>query len=252
MFFVLSKLLYFLLVPYHWVLLLALLWWRLRPGRWKTRVGWAAISIGLLFSNGYLYGLVLQAWQPPVQPQQHSRVYPVGILLGGITYADTTNQRYFGTTADRFIQAALLYHGGTIRQVLITGGDASLRQNKGSEASFLRQQLLQLHVPDSAILTDLAAKNTYENAQASKALLAARGITDTCLLITSAMHMPRSLAVFTKAGVPVRPHTADYAIINGGFSWHALLVPDLSLLSSWQYLLKEMVGLQVYRWTGKA
>lgn len=252
MFFTFSKILYFLLVPYHWVLLLLLAMWFLRKTVWKKRLGWATLIVTLLASNQWLYQTVAWHWQPKVAPQVHQRNYRMGILLGGMSYADDSLQRYFGSTASRFIQAAKLYHTGTVQYILLSGGDGSLKQDHPGEAPFLRQELLALHVPDSAILVEDKSRNTYESALAAKPYLTAKQVRDTSILITSAMHMPRALGSFTKAGIAVKPHVADYILIRKDAGWSTLVVPDLSLLSHWQYLLKEMVGLQVYRWTGKS
>lgn len=252
MFFTVSKILYFLLVPYHWVLLLLAGMWLLRKTVWKKRLGWAALIMTLLASNQWLYQTVAWHWQPKVAPQVHQRNYRMGILLGGMSYADDSLQRYFGSTASRFIQAARLYHTGKVQYILLSGGDGSLQQNRPGEAPFLRQELRALHVPDSAILVEDKSRNTYESAEAAKPFLASKQVQDTSILITSAMHMPRALGCFAKAGIPVKAHVADYILVRNQPNWETVLVPDLSLLSQWQYLLKEMVGLQVYRWTGKA
>lgn len=251
MFFVLSKIFYFLLVPYHWVLgLLLIMWWVKNPV-WKKRWGIAALLVTLLFSNGYLYGIIAWRWQPEVKKQHHERSYTLGILLGGMTFGDEHNQRYFGGTSDRFIQTAKLYHTGLIKKILLSGGDGSLKQNRPGEASFLRGELLALHVPDSAILVEGFSKNTWESAVAAKAIVDSLGIQDSCILITSALHMRRAQSCFTKAGIGVAPHVANYMMMRPPAGLGDVLVPNLSLLGEWQYLLKEMVGLMVYKATGK-
>jgi uncharacterized SAM-binding protein YcdF (DUF218 family) len=251
MFFVLSKILYFLLVPYHWVLGLLLAMWLVKNPLLKKRLGIAALLVALIFSNGYLYGIIAWRWQPEVKKQIHTRHYPLGILLGGMTFGDINNQRYFGGTSDRFIQAAKLYHTGYIKKILISGGDGSLQQNRPGEASFLREELLALHVPDSAIVVEGFSKNTWESAIAAKAILDSLHVKDSCILITSAMHMRRAQASFTKAGITTAPHVADYMMMRPPSGIADVLVPNLSLLGNWQYLLKEMVGLLVYQMTGK-
>jgi uncharacterized SAM-binding protein YcdF (DUF218 family) len=251
MFFVLSKILYFLLVPYHWVLGLLLAMWLIKNPATKKRLGMAALLIAIIFSNGYLYGVIAWRWQPEVKKQTHHRNYTVGILLGGMSFGDEKNQRYFGGTADRFIQTARLYHTGHIKKILISGGDGSLKQNLPGEAKFLREELKALHIPDSAILIEGASKNTWESAVAAKGIFDSLHIKDSCILITSAMHMRRAQASFAKAGIAARPHVADFMMMRAPSGMVDVLVPNLSLLGNWQYLLKEMVGLLVYKMTGK-
>lgn len=251
MFFALSKIFYFLLVPYHWVLGLLLVMWLAKNPVRKKRLGIAAVLMTLLFSNGYLYGIIAWNWQPEVRKQDHARSYPLGILLGGMTFGDEKDQRYFGGTSDRFIQTARLYHTGHIKKILLSGGDGSLKQNRPGEASFLRGELLALHVPDADILVEAFSKNTWESAVAAKRIIDSLQVKDSCVLITSAMHMRRAQSSFSKASIPVAPHVADFIMMRPPSGIGDVLVPNLSLLSAWQYLLKEMVGVVVYRITGK-
>lgn len=218
----------------------------------KKRLGMAAMVCTLLFSNPFISGMVAWYWQPPVKPQHHHRTYPIGILLGGITIADDQQQRYFGGTSDRFIQAARLYHSGQAKKILISGGDGSLRQSSGGESAFLYSEMQALQIPQSQLLVEGASKNTWESAVAAKQLLHSMGVQDSVLLITSAIHMRRAMASFTKAGIPAVPHVANYMLMRAPSGIINSLVPDLSLLSSWQFLLKEMIGLLVYRLTDKA
>lgn len=64
MFFLLSKLLVFLLKPITWVAaLLFLSWFSARPGR-KRRYVMFALALLLLFSNGFIFNTVVSAWEP--------------------------------------------------------------------------------------------------------------------------------------------------------------------------------------------
>ena len=70
------------------------------------------------------------------------------------------------------------------------------------------------------------------------------------LLVTSAFHMPRSLAVFCKAGWPMQPYAVYYRAEKGnllrfdwGFAEH---------LSNVNQAFTEWLGLAAYKLTGKA
>jgi len=79
------------------------------------------------------------------------------------------------------------------------------------------------------------------------------------VLVTSAMHMPRSVALFAKQGCDVVPYPVDYTITEAG--WQALWHPDwqtvlINLLpSSGSFALttnvmKEYIGYLVYMLQG--
>ncbi|MDE3252607.1 MAG: YdcF family protein, partial [Bacteroidota bacterium] len=72
------------------------------------------------------------------------------------------------------------------------------------------------------------------------------------VLITSALHMKRSENVFTKAGFSFISYPCDYKVYPLENNFENILVPRIELLNEWSYFIKEMVGLAVYKLTGKA
>jgi uncharacterized SAM-binding protein YcdF (DUF218 family) len=252
MFFILSKILLFVLNPFYWIVLLALIAYKTKNKLYKKRWWLATGIIFFLFSNYRIYSWCVLAWQPTAKPIVHERQYSVGIILGGMTAADKAGNLFFRPGADRFLQTCKLYHTGIIKKILISGGDGSLLQNKPKEAFFLYNEFLQQNIPDTALILEPFSRNTYESAVADKQILDSLHIKDSCLLITSALHMKRSLATFTKAGIKVAAHPSCFEVVNSTITWYNYFIPDIWVLTEWKYLLKEIVGLQVYRLTGKA
>ena len=71
-------------------------------------------------------------------------------------------------------------------------------------------EILQaLGVPSSAILQDPTSLNTYQNAVNVRKIIQERGIRRV-LLVTSAMHMPRSLLIFKKLGIDAIATPTDF------------------------------------------
>ena len=116
-----------------------------------------------------------------------------------------------------------------------------------SEAQMMARSLEGLGVPTSAIVLETDSHNTRENAVYSVRQLEENDIS-TALLVTSALHMPRSIATFNKQGVniiaaPVAPQIV--ASKQPGFSrWK----PSMRALQASRSIIKEYVGLIVY-WT---
>ncbi len=252
MFFILSKILYFLLIPLVWILIL-LIWMMLTKSKTrKKKLLIAVVVISILFSNNFIYTRLVLAWQPQQTTIEPGKVYSAGILLGGMVGFDINNKGHFGEGADRFIQTEKLYHQGLIKKILVTSGSGELLRPGLKEADFLEQELIASGVKKEDIIIENNSRNTFENAIYSKKILDSLHIQGPYVLITSAMHMPRSEKIFTKAGMQFVTFPSDYHVTRMPFSFEDAIVPKLKLLNDWAYFLKEFIGLKVYQVTGKA
>jgi len=210
------------------------------------------VFITLIFSNPWLYKKANKCWQADSKALSQMKNYELGILLTGMVNFDTRDQGFFGSAADRFIQTATLYHTGKIKKILVTGGSGSLLHTYKPEAVFLKEMLVNNNIPEKDIIVEPDSRNTYENAIFSKRILDSLNISSPSLLITSALHMRRSEAVFKKAGIRFDSYAADFKVVNEYFSIDDTLIPDAKLLKDWTHLIKEVIGLWVYQLTGKA
>lgn len=252
MFFILSKVLFFLLMPFWWIVIL-LVWMRLsKSPHTKKRLLTLAIIIGIVFTNPWLYRTAVLAWQPEPVQLPAGKIYETGIVLGGMAGYDKYERGHFGDASDRFIQTANLYHRGIIKRILITGGIGSLDQDQPAESIFLRAAFKENGVPDSSIIIESRSRNTYENAIYSRKLIDSLHLRPPCVLITSAMHMKRSENVFRKAGYNFVSYPCDYKVTPVKFQLLGNIIPNISLLDQWSVFIKEMIGLVVYKLTGKA
>lgn len=252
MFFVLSKVLYFLLIPFWWIVLLLLLRLVVRNAKWKKNLGIMAILIAVVFTNPYLHRKANLAWQPAPVDLPANKSYEAGILLGGMAGYDKNDRGYFGTSADRFIQTANLYHQGIIKKIIVTGGTGSLLQKEPAESVYLQAQLVANGVKAEDIIMESRSRNTYENAVYTKQLTDSLHLQPPFVLITSAQHMKRSVSVFNHARFQVLPFPCDYREIPVRETVINTIAPDASLLYDWAFLIKEIVGFCVYKLTGKA
>lgn len=252
MFFILSKLLLFLLIPFTWIMILLIWLYFVKSARLKRRLTILTISITVIFTNPWLYKKVTLAWQTPKKNLSAQESYETGILLTGMVLFDKNHEGYFGSSSDRFIQTATLYHTGKIKKILVTGGSGSLLYDYPAEAEYLKNALIANAVPEKDIIVEPLSRNTYENAIFSKKVIDSLQLKSPFLLITSALHMPRSNAVFKKAGISFVSYPCDYKVVKGKFSFDDVLMPDAQLLKNWSDLIKEMIGLAAYKITGKA
>lgn len=219
----------------------------------KKRLGILSIAWFLFFSNPFIILQCTLGWQEPKKELAANETYSVGIVLAGfVSFNFKENKAYFGTASDRFIQAVELYKTGHIKKLMISGGSGSLFYQQYKEADFVKQEFIKMGVPEADIIAENQSRNTFENARNSKLILDSLKITGPYLLITSAMHMKRSKAVFKKAGMPVIPYPAHFAEIDNPVGFADAIIPSEDAFDGWEKFLKEMVGLWVYKLTGKA
>lgn len=253
MFFILSKLLYILISPFNWLLLLIIWAFATKNKGRKKQLTIASICIFLFFSNPYLIHKITLGWQVNQKVLATNEQYQVGILLAGfVGFEMKTSQGFYGGASDRFIQAVRLYKLGHLKKILITGGSGSIWRQQYKEADFVKEQLVQMGVAQADVLSENKSRNTFENAINSKKILDSLQLKGSFLLITSAMHMKRSQQVFTKAGIVTTAYPCNFnALNNPQLFWNAI-IPSYKSFEGWDNFLKEAVGLLVYKLTGKA
>lgn len=253
MFFVASKIFYFLLIPLNWILFLLAVSLLINRNKWKRTLRYTALFIAIIFSNPMLHHSISRWWEPPLTKLPANAHYSIGILLGGLSMYDSKFNGYFGDNADRFIQAVNLYHSGEVQRILISGGQNNVFSKEPTEAGFLYTQLIRNGVSKDDIIVESKSRNTYENAIYSKKILDSLQLKPPYVVVTSAQHMPRAMMVFKKAGyTDVIPYPCNYHLLDHPIEVVSSILPDITLLGNWQYLLKELVGVVAYKITGKA
>jgi uncharacterized SAM-binding protein YcdF (DUF218 family) len=254
MFFYFSQFLSFLAMPLTMVLLLLLTAAIFTPKSRGKKILWTGVLLLVFFSNPFLSNLALLAWEPPYKSFEEIPNSEIGIVLTGVTNLNktTTDRTFFGRGADRITQALQLYRMGKIKKILITGGQGLNPTNTSSEAELLKRFLIMTGMPETDILIEEKSVNTRENALFTKEFLEKNGIaTDQeFVLITSAFHMHRSKKCFDKVGLKTIPFPVDYYSHDIKYDLPSILYPGPGAISNWQLLVKEWIGLVVYRLVG--
>jgi uncharacterized SAM-binding protein YcdF (DUF218 family) len=189
-------------------LIIADLWRRRRESRGRLismTVGLAALT--LLCTPAVIYpALGTLEWGYPPLARRPESADAIVVLGGGIVRADTTRLRPELTedTIFRCLHAADLYHQGRPCPVIVTGGQLAPGSPIPPVAPYMRDLLVRLGVNASDVVIEDKASTTYENATETRRILEERQVRQ-ALLVTEAVHMPRSLGCFRKAGVEVVP-----------------------------------------------
>jgi uncharacterized SAM-binding protein YcdF (DUF218 family) len=182
----------------------------------------------------------------PIPVAQVPRAPAAVVLGGGIEPArgggsDLPDLR---NAADRVWHAARLFHAGKAPLLLLSGG-SDRATYATSEAAAMQQLLRQMGVPENAMLLEETSRNTQENARDSARLLRERGIQQV-LLVTSALHMQRALALFEAEGLQVIAVAADHeAGDTSRWPWWRRWLPTGEALEGSGRAFKEWLGHRV-------
>jgi len=254
MFFFLSKVLTFLFSPLVWFFVLILWSLKVKDEIKRRRMRIIAFVILYVSSNSFIVDEFMRAWEP-VTPDYYtmSTKYEVAIVLGGIGRIDERQQRFdFTCSADRLFQTLELYHRGRVKQIMFSGGSGSLSNPDHKEGVYVRKYLNTIHVPDSALIIESESKNTFENATLSKKKLDSLKFRGSVLLVTSAFHMRRSMAVFKKAGFTnLTPYVTNRISGPRKFALDHCFIPTPDAMNTFHLLIHEWVGCIMYKVSGR-
>lgn len=255
MFFIVSKILAFLIQPFTWIGLLLIGALISKSNRTKKRFLITSISLFFVFGNSNLVRQANKLWEvQPIADQLLSK-HKIAIVLGGISYYDTHLSRiHFQRSSDRIFHAVRLYKQGYVEKIFVSGGAAFISKAYEKESIFIKQYLLSIGIPDSVLIIESESRNTYENALYTKRKLEQQGFLlkqNRFLLITSGYHMKRALRVFQKQGFQIDSYSVDGS--SGSVRWQLdeLLIPTIASFQNWDILIHEWVGYVAYLLSNK-
>lgn len=187
----------------------------------------------------------LEELYPPVA-MSNTPSADAAIVLGGAVGGPVSPRQTveLGEASDRVYHAFELFRAQKVRTILISGGNLPWSAVTEPEAESIRKLLRSWGVPDEAIITAGTSRTTAENAREVAALWPSLGF-NSALLVTSAAHMPRALASFRKAGVPVTPSSTDIRMVDDPLNLLDVL-PKADALGATSEAVKERIGYFVY------
>lgn len=150
-------------------------------------------------------------------------------------------------TASRTLEAARVFRLLPRALVIASGGVPPGVDEQIPEAVVMRTFLVQLGVPDSSIVTESTSRDTHDEAMLVAPMLRARGVQHV-VIVTSDIHMLRSLGAFRAAGVSAVAAIAPDPGVDASLS--AKLIPSGPGLDLTARVVHEIVGLPYYRARG--
>ncbi|AMG89513.1 YdcF family protein [Bordetella parapertussis] len=215
------------------------------------KTGAALIAGGLLWALAWSLpatslwlGGALESRYPHLPPDQSPTADAI-VVLGGNTANGRAN--WFlpydkETAVVRVDTATELFQAGRAPKVVLSGGAL---EGDISEARGMAYRMRQHGVPESALILENASRTTYENAALTEDTLRQHGI-QKVLLVTSALHMPRAMAAFSKQGVQAIAAPAPPQIVAPADGSLSPWLPDQRSFDASRSIIKEYAGLFVY------
>lgn len=170
------------------------------------------------------------------------------VVLGGAMEAAKPPERLYpdlNAAADRVWHAARLFRAGKAPLILVSGGNLPWSGIDRPEAAVIAELLQEFGVPATAIVLEPNSRTTRENRDNSLLILHSLGV-HRILLVTSALHMPRALALFEATDLEAIPAPTDFEVHER--PQHPLRwLPDAQALSDSSRAFKEYLG----RWVNR-
>jgi len=243
-FWYISKILIPLSGIWFWVALLLVIALLTKNPKKKRKILIATLLLFFFFLNSGIIASLLRVWEiKPTPLQSITRPFKYGIVLGGFAAYDVENKNIeFNNSSDRLFSAIMLYKQGKIKKIAISGGEGTLIKTGKSEADVSADYLRSIGIADSDIVCETFSKNTTENAAQIKKKIS--GDAKDCLLITSAYHMRRSMAIFHKQQMFPTAYACDFR--GSSISLSDFIVFKSNALVDWDVFIHETVGYVVY------
>jgi uncharacterized SAM-binding protein YcdF (DUF218 family) len=236
------------------VMVLGVIWliWR---RKWRSAIWLAAPSvlIFLVGSTPLVNAVVARAERPQALADTNRLAEAdVVVTLGGGYYLSENDILGFSLSAggSRVLTAVELVRRGKAK-ALVLGGSVPLTGKPGVVVTALVQEWVRAWGLTTVAVTNLGlCANTHDEALRFKEMCARQGW-HKVILVTSALHMPRSVAVFAAQGIAVVPVACDFQAygvppVRGDFS----PFPRQDRFHILSLYLHEKIGWLVYRARG--
>jgi uncharacterized SAM-binding protein YcdF (DUF218 family) len=243
MFFILRHLLEAILNPFFLIVLLfafflVLLW--LSAASLIIRIGFLSVFILLiLFSSGWLVESLtrkLEDQYPPITKVSPAIQWVV-VLSGGQAELTNlpTNDILYGISIKRLIEGLRIYRLLPASKMLLSGGGYG---SEVSEATHLAELASWFAIPASDIVLETRSMNTVDQVKAIKQLVH----DEPFYLVTSAIHMPRSICLCQAYGLHPIAAPTDYTLYWHDKLWPIRYLPNAHNLFYLSIAMHELLG----------
>jgi len=239
-----------LLPPTLWMLLLlaVVIFWR---RTWARKFAIATfLLIFLLHSGPVNYALrypLESGYTPLLDPRTAGPYDAIVVLTAGITPANglipfpTIDQNMF-----RRLDEALRLYRLKPKPIIVSGGHVNPFTEDKNENKIARDFLIKWGVPAQDVLGEPKSRDTFESAVEVRKLLDQKNY-KRYLLVTSALHMPRSMLVFSRLAPEPVPAPGDFSIARFELTPFSFF-PSESAAGNFFLTVHEYLGIANYNW----
>lgn len=193
--------------------------------RWLTTVLLTYWLLATPLGSG-LVSLPLSRQQPHLLSAADAKGAQAVVMLGGGIVSHTADGMTiddFDASALRVIESVRVFKLLGEPLLVVSGGNTQKLDPPRPEAAAFRDAAIALGVPAQRVLADTESLTTREQVLTFERLLKARGI-ETFVLVTSPLHMSRSLAAFRAVGLKPLASASQLRGASRATSWS--LAPD--------------------------
>jgi uncharacterized SAM-binding protein YcdF (DUF218 family) len=198
--------------------------------RWLAAVAVFYLAVSCPLGAGLLARTLTYGYRPIASADEARGAQAIVLLGSGSVNLRASGRQLSSVTMDaglRALETARLFdllHGPL---VIASGGVTENDAAAAPESAALQRALLDLGVRPDRILLESRSKNTRDEAMIIKDMLSARGLT-TFVLVTSPLHMRRSMMTFEREGMHPIPSPSPL-VPERSRPTYALLPSDLWL-----------------------
>lgn len=213
-----------------------------------------AAIVFIVSSNSYVAEFLVKSLEDRY-PQFSIEATPKAnaiIVLGG-SLAPPAQPRKFAqytNRSNRFWLAGELYKAGKAKHIIVTGGNVFTQNGLAPEATYIRDRLVESGIPKEVIIMESSSRTTRENASETAKILT-KLQADTALLVTSSVHMPRSIQLFSALELNIIPTPSDKIVAQLRTPNALKIIPSSRAIDLTTQALHEYYGIiseTITRW----
>jgi uncharacterized SAM-binding protein YcdF (DUF218 family) len=235
-------------------IILVLIIYKLKNNNYTMYIIFSAVGILLLIvcSTSYIPKKLVNSIEKnyaPISLHQldTSKTYYIHVLGAGSS-SDAglpASMNLSATTLIRLVEGIRNYN--QLKHAVLVTSAAATNQSK-SQAKLAKEAAMALGVKEQNIQMLETPTSTMEEAIAFKEKF---GTNKNVILVTSAIHMPRAVEIFTDQGIKTVPAPTDYQYKEEGFKYSGITFPTLSSLNLCNSYQTAVAKHLYYRWLKK-
>lgn len=214
--------------------------WRQVHARLVKILSMGALVILLLISMGWLPEFMSYSLETkyPIVTKVDPTIKWVVVLGGGQFNKPNVpaNASLTSASIKRMVEGARLLKTLPTAKIVLSGGNDGIYL---SEAQLLEQLAALFDIPQHRMVLDSQSLNTAEQALALKNIVHQ----DPFYLVTSAIHMPRAMALCQHAGLHPIAAPTDVTYYWEGSHWTKTLIPNTYNMAYFSIAMHEILGL---------